>query len=410
MDLGGILDETAFRTLSNPTTNGLLFPNVRHLYCEYRPAGHALHLPFPSLVSLDAIILDPGRVEAEISLRLLPELSPNLRNITFGTYCSYGFVPVAFSKVVSNCICRWQNIQTVFCLPIALDLDTLVHLSRMPALTQLDFALDTPLPHSDSLLLFSNVHYFVLRSKRWTPVSRLLPQIRLPAITNFGVFVHSCPSRREFLSFLTSVQTHIPARSLGILWITQEFSSPPDVGRSDAPLLGLDDLRPCMAFHNLHRIKVKINWKVGLTDSDLLTLASALPHLYCLLLNPDFGWKTPGGITPSGLLRFLQLCRSLNEVSVAIDTRGYTEMPPSGTLANLTSTRPYSFYIDVLDSTIEAECVPVIASFFACIEPRSGFRCSAWNGKEMAKPPGWEVYKDRWGDVSRRVTGAANHS
>ena len=59
--------------------------------------------------------------------------------------------------------------------------------------------------------------------------------------------------------------------------------------KAETPLLGLDDLRPCMAFSNLRRIELNTEWNVGLTDSDLPRLAPAWPNLEHLLINEYFG-------------------------------------------------------------------------------------------------------------------------
>ena len=133
--------------------------------------------------------------------------------------------------------------------------------------------------------------------------------------------------------------------------------------KAETPLLGLDDLRPCMAFSSLRRIELNTEWNVGLTDSDLPRLIPAWPNLEHLLINEYFGWNTRGGITPDGLVQLLQTCRSLRAIAIAIDTRGYTEVPPtSRALTSLGLTSPAAFHINVLDSIIEADSVPAIAA------------------------------------------------
>lgn len=95
------------------------------------------------------------------------------------------------------------------CSEIFLDVDILVHLFRMPALTVLEFALSTSLPDliylSESLLIFPEIHDFRVSL---SSISSLLPKTQLPAITCFDVDIWSCPSRLDFSSFkLASVQT-----------------------------------------------------------------------------------------------------------------------------------------------------------------------------------------------------------
>ncbi|KAF8132956.1 hypothetical protein EV363DRAFT_1162755, partial [Boletus edulis] len=91
------------------------------------------------------------------------------------------------------------------------------------------------------------------------------------------------------------------------------------------PLLGFEDLQPCLAFSNLRVMYINVGWNVDLTDSDLLTLASAWPCLEDLSINMDWGWNTAAGIMPNGLLRLLESCRSLKRAALIIDPRGYTK-------------------------------------------------------------------------------------
>jgi len=182
--------------------------------------------------------------------------------------------------------------------------------------------------------------------------------------------------------------------------------------RSEVPTLGLDDLRPCMAFSNLRHMELNIECNVDLIDGQVLTLASAWPKLEHLLINADWGWDSLGGITLGELVQLLQTCRSLRGFALAIDTQGYTESHPSQAPASLGLTFPPEFSIDVVDSIIEAESVSAVATFFSgiatCIESDFCFR--AWNGEPMTRFPDCEVYIDRWDDVYYRVDDALGRS
>ena len=147
-----------------------------------------------------------------------------------------------------------------------------------------------------------------------------------------------------------------------------------------------------MAFNNLRRISLDLGWHVNLTDSELLTLASAWPHLEQFVINEECGWATPGGITPNGLLQLLQTCRPLSEIGLAIDTRGYTEFHELP--ASLGLTLPPMFSINVLDSFIEEELVLAIVAFLASIAPRPDFSFHAyqtlWQNMQSV------THEDRW--------------
>lgn len=162
-----------------------------------------------------------------------------------------------------------------------------------------------------------------------------------------------------------------------------------------------------MTFGDLRWIDLNIDWDVDLADGDLLTLASAWPHLESLIINEDWGWKTESGITPDGLLKLLRTCSSLSRVAVAIDTRGYIECLGSPDHFGLASSR--KFHIDVLDSVIAAESVPAVATYFANIALCSrSMTLNAWNSWVMAVAgiSNWEVYMNRWQDVFGRLNDA----
>ncbi|KAF8550085.1 hypothetical protein OG21DRAFT_1488059 [Imleria badia] len=407
VDFKSRLDKKSFMHLpDHPPTSEPLFPNLRYLRCEYTDeATPLLHLPFPSLTSLDLVFGDPSIFKK--FLESFPKFSPNIRRLFIRVRSLEG----TFVKIEPNYIRRWQDLQTFVCPLINLDTDALAYLSHMPALTRLTFKLSPSLSPSLSPLFFSNLHDLTLHSESLQPISRLLSRARLPALTNLTAFIGSYPSRQELTSFFAGVQTSSACHTIKSLTLDQPVPSMSAV-RGQVPLLDLEDLRPCMAFRNLRCLKLNIEWNVSLTDTELLALASAWPRLEDLVINAYSGWSTLGGITPNGLLQLLRTCRSLRWVALAINTRGYTALPPNESQASLGLTLPPTFYINVLDSVIEANSVTAVAAFFAGIAPCSNFSFSAWRGGKMVKPPGWEASKDRWDNVFRwanRPSAFLNH-
>ena len=116
---------------------------------------------------------------------------------------------VIFDKLVSDYICNWSNLETVFCPRNSLDRNALTHLSRVQGLTQLSFAPSATLPDeiaSSDALLFSTLHELDLFSATLVPVSNSLAHIQLPAVADFIVNIFSCPSKQDITSFLTALQ------------------------------------------------------------------------------------------------------------------------------------------------------------------------------------------------------------
>ena len=362
-----------------------------------------LRLPLPSLISLKFVLDSEDNIRGcQDFLNSFLVLAPNIRKLRINLQRPN----VAFNDFVSSYICRWQNLEDVLCPDISLNVDALVHLSYMLALTRLDIMADTTFAPFDSPLIFSNLHHLKLQSPSFPSVSSLLLRTRLPTITDFTVMVFNGFSRQGFSSFLTSVQTSDAGRTIENLAF---YTSEPLEDSEDALFrIGLEDLRSCMAFTNLRCIDLDF-WRygVGLTEVELLELASAWPRLEEFKINKEWGWHTRSGITPNGLLQLLQACRSLSQIALVIDTRGYTEFSQSPASLGLTLSRTFS--IDVLDSIIEAESVPAIAAYFTSIALCSKISLYYWQTEEMMlmEPLDCIVYEERWNDVYRIVKDAA---
>lgn len=396
------LDWDSFATFLNPCATEPLFPNLRILDCYHAPLAMDTH--FPSLISLTVNMdfeCEGGRDMFLDSFESFSQLSPHIRTLAV----SASQHDVASSNRLSGCVCRWQNLQIVDCGYTTLDLDALAHLFRLPALGELTFQLAPTLLEQmttfDSSLVFPALHDLTLYSEFLGPISHLFSRIRLPAITALDIFIGHSPSKQDVTFFFSSVQTCGSSHTIQVLQLEQEV--PWDemiVAEDPVPVLGLEDLRSCMAFGNLQRIDLNLKWDVELTDNELLTLASAWPHVEELFINSDWGWNTQGGITPNGLLQLLRICPSLHRIAIAIDTRGYTEHAQSP--ASLGLTLPPRFFVDILDSVIEEEAVPAIATFFASIRSRPQL---SWRPPRV-KSPDFKVYWERWNDVSNRFRNA----
>ena len=362
-------------------------------------------MPLPSLVSLNLAFID--RVNSDIlrgSLEQASKFSPNISELWIQVHRR----DTSLSKFLSGCVCRWRNLQTLFCSGIALDKDALVNLSRISALTQLTFLLnDTSVGEITSSALpfvFSNLHYFTLYSEFLDLTSRCLSRLQLPAITDFAAIVSNCPSKLDVSSFLASLQTLGADHTIQRLELYHDITSyNPYIGIDSQHVLTLEDLQPCMAFTNLRSMYLDIGWDVGLTSSDLLTLALAWPSLEDLVINREWGWNTPSGISPHGLLQLLQTCRSLNRIALAIDTRGYTEFFPSSSSVELSL--PTTFSINVVDSVILEEAVAA-ASFLASIAPCPDFSFSAWMCPLKSGSETGSLYWKRWDDVYEQARDA----
>jgi len=234
----------------------------------------------------------------------------------------------------------------------------------------------------------------------------LLPYIRLPSVESLAVYVDTCPTQHAFRSYLIDFQKICNHHSLLSLKVVQT-RSPSYANPIERYQLTFEDFRPCMALDRLHYIDINIASSVHLTDHDLLELTSAWPHLECLLINEEWGWKTEGGVTPNGLLRLLQSHSSLQRFCLAMDTRGYakfSQVPESAQIAELITRVPLS--VNVADSMIQPESVEALGIFFRKImQPRAAVTSAFWGTPVMADRLDSEMMKRLWEDVFVKAHG-----
>ncbi|KAF8122670.1 hypothetical protein EV363DRAFT_1359414 [Boletus edulis] len=385
-DFDSGLDWGSVATFLDPPATEPLFPNLRRLLgCAYTKQTMALlYLPLPSLVYLNVVF------ESLHLLKSFPNFSPNIRSLHVRVR-HWPQQQDTFIEIEPSYITRWQNLRSVSCRQLALDMDALMHLSRLPPLTQLDFALNAPLLPSDTPLFFSRMRETNLHSRFLRPISCWLSQSQMPAIVHLSASVYSCSSGQDLTSFLAGVPTCNAGHTVETMTLRQWPSPPDGVHPPEGLRLCFDNLRSWVGFSNLRRMELNINSNVDLTDTEMLTLASAWPQLTHLLLNADWGWKSHGGITPGALVRLLETCRFLEQIALAIDTRGYTRVPPWQT--NLSHSQ---------------ESVPAVATFFSGLETccESDFCFQAWGGSQMILSPHYAEHVSRWIDVEYQIDDA----
>ncbi|KAF8441667.1 hypothetical protein L210DRAFT_3537868 [Boletus edulis BED1] len=394
-DMPGI-DHKCFLNLLKPPMTEPLFLNVCKLRFQYPDDKHLLLATLPSLMSLSIRLNDPRSFED--SLRLFAKISPSLANLYIDPD---HYACIDMDRIDRKFICHWRNLQSFSCSEMPLDMTTLVHLSRLPALVNLSFMLPSTLPDqislSDSPLIFSNLKQLLLHSEFLSPVSHLLSKIRLPAVTDLAAWIDFRPARQDLSLFFANVRTSGSPRTIQALRLIQPHNWGETSVPGDKPVLGLEDLQLYVPFSNLRRVQLDIEWKIDLTDSELLTLVSRWPCLEELRINTIWGWNTLGGITPNGLLQLLQSCPLLTVIALPIDTRA--EIPPSSTSLGFL---PPRYTIDFVDSFIEEESVPAIAAFIASLMAFSKLHFHAWANFGM-RAPYRDVCSNRWSDVRSRL-------
>lgn len=281
------LDWESVKTFLRLPTTESFFPNLRYLDCDHITYTiPLLHLPLPSLISLDfAFVFKKKPHVFEDSLQSFHALAPHIKKLSIRIHQP----DVAFDQIICNYICRWRNLQHMFCPAVSLDLDTLVYLSCIPTLTRLAFTLSSTLPDQiipDSPLVFTNLRGLELHSHSLASISGFLSRTRLPVIMDLSAFIQSRVSKRKLSSFLTTLRTSGIGHIIQELQLIQMRSSSADAIHVDLKLLpDFKDLQPCMAFRSLRLLNLDIECNIVMTDCEALTLTSAWPHLERLVVS-----------------------------------------------------------------------------------------------------------------------------
>ena len=379
-----------------------LFPNLRSLHFEFtKEIIPLLHLPFPSLIRLHIRLTSDNDLSMlQDPLQSLVRTSSNLK--TLDIFCEDEPEDI---KIILDGICGWSNPQSVTCPQISLDMDALVHLSRMPSLVQLTFMSNDALldmTASSDPLSFSALNCLKLHAESLAPISRLFSWIRFPAITHFTVIIDDdCPSKQDLALFMASIHMVGMDPTIQEFSLNQMLNEPEEtwLRDSDTPTLDLDDLWSCMAFHRLRHMHIDLGWDVNLSDDDLLMLGSAWPQLEELLMNTNWGWNKPG-ITPNALARLLETCPSLTSIALAIDTRGYTQIPARRLREPVSpSSFESTFRINTLDSVIERGSMDAMAAFLASIVPHFDSTFTTWETWSLLDDPDLDEDRERWEEV-----------
>ncbi|KAH7886322.1 hypothetical protein F5I97DRAFT_1928176 [Phlebopus sp. FC_14] len=199
-------------------------------------------------------------------------------------------------------------------------------------------------------------------------ISKLLHSIRRSPKA-IHVTIEEQPTPEDIRTFIMTIQDICSQDRLEAVTLSwrgvdnhDQLVQTPD---SLAHPLVLEDFAPLMSFNKLVEMEIETYSRADLSDGDLLALASSWPDMRILVLRLNLGTASMG-ITPPSLLRVLQRCKSLDTLSIAIDTRDFTNIPKDRPGGGYTSSISL---IEVVDSVItEMEVIP-LAVFFSDVCP-----------------------------------------
>ena len=386
--------------LSNPPTSvESIFPNLRVI---------GLHDPSTTTAPLVRHFMNPKLID--ICFGRTDNLGAAIEG--FGGECplvmDFYVSEWAPAATISGLICRWQNLRSVKCHNVGLDVNALSHLSHSRNLVNMAFkvhdavvdripALSTP--------TFSALHDLHLASDSLAPIWRLLHHFRLPVVRDisFWLEVHARPTAPDLMSFFVALHqtcTHHTSLNELSLRVSHDQNQSDGIALASAPpyYITFDRLHPLTVFINIKSITLDIPCGVDLNERELLCLASSWPHLETFEVGEDYDWAPSNALTPGGFLKLLERCKSLQVLYFTFDARGYTEIPQGHPWRGLTM--PKHTFLHFLHSPIEEESIEALGVFFH-VAPYPDFNLSThWNSRYFrgsARPQELcDLYYDRW--------------
>lgn len=392
------LSDDCVQEFSKPPSS--IFPNLRIV---------GLHCPKAAITPLVQHLTSPRLIKLSLSLTESIDAAID----TFGGQCpTVANFHVSHSTnvdTIPGLLRRWQNLSSVDCYNLGLNIDTLAHLSRSPNLSCLAFKLHDavldrvrPTHSSTPTLTFSTLHGVRLNSVSLTSVGRLFHHLCVPAIHDLSIDLYARPAESDLTSFFMALQEACTRETLSNL-LLRVYESEDGLSLQNSPpyYITFDCFRPLTVFANITSIILDITFGVDLNERELLSLASSWPCLEWFQVGEDYDWTRSSAITPGGFLQLVERCRSLRVLHFMFDTRGYTEIPQGHPWRGLTM--PTNTYIHVLNSPIEKESVEALGVFFH-VAPYPDFDITThWSNrffKGSTRPQELcDLYYDRWVDA-----------
>lgn len=391
------LARDCIETLSNPpTSTEPIFPNLRII---------GLQEPSRTIIPLLRHLTNPKLTD--IWFKRMENLGAAIE--AFGIACplvtDFYVSEWANADTISGLICRWQNLRSVGCYHIGLNVNALSHLSRLRNLLDMtckvhDAVVQRVLATTLAFPALGDIH---LGSDSLTPICRLLHHLRIPVVHDVSVGLHTPPTALDLMSFFVALQEACTNRdSLNnlLLRVYNVQGQSNDIPVDDGPryYITFNRLRPLTVFANIISITLDIPCGADLNERELLCLASSWPHLENFEVGEDYDWPPSSAITPEGFLQLLERCRSLRVLYFMLDTRGYTEIPRGHPWRGLTM--PKGTFIHLLNSPIEEESIMALGVFFH-VAPYPDFSLTThWNnhyfhGSERPREL-CDLYYARW--------------
>lgn len=214
---------------------------------------------------------------------------------------------------VSQTVYGLHHLTTVHCG--TLDARSLNHLSCLPSLVELKFALRPDVEFRGEPL-FQNLQVLDIHAQEIMSTLDIMGRMR-NRLTSLSISSgdNAAPTLAQLFRCLSNSVNHCSLRRLRIMdarLILHHVFTP-------SSALTLGDFYPLLLFKHLTHMHFDVGCGTSLDDVAALELAQAWPGLVQLVLNRDLQNPVPSSVTPIGLVSFLRHCPNLVELALEVD-------------------------------------------------------------------------------------------
>ncbi|KAG1820351.1 uncharacterized protein BJ212DRAFT_1339587 [Suillus subaureus] len=346
----------------------------------------------PNLTSLEWIIYD------ERDLRLIRRIMTKSLTSLFLEVWAISPVPdlQQFISSISTIHLRYSVSQTLYHLHHlttihcgVLDAEVMDHLSRLPSLLELKFALQ-PSSEFQNELLFEQLQVLDVHAQDITSAVDFVSRMR-NKLTNLSIFSDDHTGASVLAQLFRRLSTSVSHYSLHRLQIMVAERPPND----SFSVLNLEDFHPLLSFSRLTHVHLDVGCGISLDDVAALELAQAWPNIIQLMLNKFLETPLPSSISPIGLLCFLKRCPSLMELTLEIDFSFIEEQDDQWHYWVGDTTHRHLSVFDVTYSKIHNAAK--VAAFLSCVLPRTVHVLYSW----IHALDDQREYAERWNEASR---------
>ncbi|KAG2146660.1 hypothetical protein DEU56DRAFT_785701 [Suillus clintonianus] len=365
-----------------------LLPNLTYLEWLIYDEGDLRLISRIMTKSLTSLFLEVWAISPLPSLQQfissIAPACPSLRQLTVHS--------VALSNhlrdSVSQTLCHLPHLTTLHCG--VLDAQVLDHLSRLPSLVELKFALQPNIEFQNELP-FQHLQVLGVHAQNITSAVDLVSRMR-NNLTNLsicsddhtGTFVLAQLFRR-----LSTSVNHYSLRHLHIMVAER----PPHRMFDSIPVMKLEELHPLLSFKRLTHVHLDVGCGISLDDVAALELAQAWPDIVHLVLNKFLDNPLPSSMTPIGLMCFLKHCPNLTELTLEIDFSLVEEQDDQSWVGDVT--HQHLSTLDVTYSKIHDAAK--VAAFLAGVIPRTAHIRYSW----IHALDDQREYAEKWHEASK---------